>query len=167
MGVARSNGRQRSKPSPSRRTARSSNSASTPSSNSTKSLKFTIDSDHPQSHAVQDRLLEEIKGHGFDHHSCFAIKLALDEALINAIKHGNKLNPAKKVRVEAKINSKKAEIVVEDEGPGFKRNGVPDPTHAENLCKTSGRGILLMESYMDSVKWSKNGRRVHMIKHNK
>jgi serine/threonine-protein kinase RsbW len=134
---------------------------------STKTFKFTIDSDFPQGHAVQDRLLHEIKKHGFGERGCFAIKLALDEALINAIKHGNKLDPAKKVRVEAKINSKKIEIVVEDQGPGFKRNGVPDPTHPDNLCKTSGRGILLMESYMDSVKWSKNGRRVHMIKLNK
>jgi serine/threonine-protein kinase RsbW len=135
--------------------------------NSTKSLKFTIDSDYPQGHAVKDRLLREIKLHGFDDRRSFAINLALDEALINAIKHGNKLDPAKKVRVEAKINSKKVEITIEDQGPGFKRNGVPDPTCTENLCKTSGRGILLMESYMDSVKFSKNGRRVHMIKLNK
>jgi serine/threonine-protein kinase RsbW len=159
MGVARSNGRQRSKPSPPKRAARS--------VSSTKSFKFTIDSDHPQSHAVQDRLLQEIKLHGFSERECFAIKLALDEALINAIKHGNKSDPGKKVHVQAKINSKKVEIVVEDQGPGFKRNGVPDPTHPENLCKSSGRGILLMESYMDSVKWTKNGRRVHMTKLNK
>jgi len=159
MGVARSKRRHGSKPTTSvRRAARP--------LNSTKSLKFNIDSDFTQGRGVQEKILALIEPCGYKHNALFAIKLALDEALINAIKHGNKLDPAKKVHVEAKIDSKKVEIIIEDHGPGFKRNGVPDPTVGENLCKTTGRGILLMESYMSSVKWTKNGRRVHMIKLN-
>ena len=129
-------------------------------------LKFTIKSDFMQGREVQSRILEDIEKHGFDSQAVFAVKLALEEALINAIKHGNRMDPAKHVHVEAKIDSKQAEITIEDEGPGFKRTDVPDPTAEENLCKCSGRGILLMESYMNSVQYSKDGRRVKMVKKN-
>jgi serine/threonine-protein kinase RsbW len=133
--------------------------------NSNKPLKFTIDSDFAQGRDVQGRILEDVERiGGFDEHSVFAIKLALEEALINAIKHGNKMDPAKKVHIEANIKPHRAEIQIEDEGPGFDRSSVPDPTAEENLCKCSGRGILLMESYMTTVKWTNNGRRVQMIK---
>jgi serine/threonine-protein kinase RsbW len=60
----------------------------------------------------------------------------------------------------------RAEIIIEDEGPGFDRKGVPDPTSDENLEKCSGRGILLIESYMDEVKWTNRGRRLKMVKRN-
>jgi len=129
-------------------------------------LKFEIPSDHKHQHQVQAAILEEVARRGFNSQSTFAIKLALEEAMINAVKHGNKLNPNKTVRIEAKITPTVAEIVIEDEGPGFDRKSVPDPTMEENLEKCSGRGILLMESYMNSVRWSNGGRRVKMIKKN-
>jgi serine/threonine-protein kinase RsbW len=129
-------------------------------------LKFTFASDYEHGRDVQAKLVEEIERVGFADQSLFALKLALEEALINAIKHGNKLDPTKHVHVEAKIEPQRVEISIEDEGPGFKRDSVPDPTADENLCKCSGRGILLIEAYMTSVKWSKNGRRVTMIKNN-
>jgi serine/threonine-protein kinase RsbW len=103
---------------------------------------------------------------GYSEEAVFAIKLSLEEALINAIKHGNKLDPTKKVYIEAKVDSRKMQITIEDEGPGFDRSSVPDPTADENLCKCSGRGILLIEAYMDSVKWTNHGRRVTMLKKN-
>lgn len=129
-------------------------------------IKVTIPSDFSAGREVQRRILEGVEQHEFDDQSAFAIKLALEEAIVNAIKHGNKLNPAKKVHVEATINSKQAEIIIEDEGPGFERHCVPDPTADENLDKCSGRGILLMEAYVDSVEYSKCGRRVRLIKNN-
>ena len=133
--------------------------------NSNTPLKFTIPSDTAQIGGVHRSIIEHVERFGgFDEHSIFAIKLALEEALINAVKHGNKLDPSKMVHVEARVQPHRAEITIEDEGPGFERRSVPDPTAAENLCKCSGRGILLMESYMTSVKWSKNGRRVEMVK---
>ena len=76
------------------------------------------------------------------------------------------VDPRKKVHVEAKVTPKQAEIVIEDEGPGFDRTCVPDPTADENLCKCSGRGILLIESFMDKVQWSHGGRRVKLVKKN-
>jgi len=129
-------------------------------------LKFEIPSDHKHQHQVQNAILEEVARRGFNSQSTFAIKLALEEAMINAVKHGNKLNPSKTVRIEAKISPTVAEIVIEDEGPGFDRKSVPDPTAEENLEKCSGRGILLMEAYMNRVEWSRGGRRVHMVKKN-
>ena len=119
-----------------------------------------------QGREVQSAIISSIEKYGFHKDSVFSIKLALEEAMINAIKHGNKLDPAKKVHVEARIDPRQAEIIIEDEGPGFDRSKVPDPTLEENLCKCSGRGILLIESYMSSAKWTKHGRRLTMVRKN-
>jgi len=129
-------------------------------------MKFIIESDLSQQREIQKRILDAVEGAGFTSDSVFAVKISLEEALINAIKHGNKLDPNKKVRIEASVSPNETEIIIEDEGPGFERAEVPDPTAEENLLKCSGRGILLMETYMDQVEYSKNGRRVRMIKRN-
>ncbi len=129
-------------------------------------LRFEIPSDFAAGRKVQKRILDNVARSGFDSHSAFAIRLALEEALVNAIKHGNKLDPKKKVHIEAKVTPKRAEIVVEDEGPGFCRTTVPDPTSDENVCKITGRGILLIEAFMNRVRWSHGGRRVRMVKQN-
>src|SRR5258706_10652947 len=130
------------------------------------SLRFIIPSDFGEGRAVQKRILQEVENHRFMDESQFAIRLALEEGLINAIKHGNKFDPAKKVRIEARITDHQAEIIIEDEGPGFDRSSVPDPTTEENLERLHGRGILLMEAYMHTVEWSRGGRRVRMIRKN-
>ena len=129
-------------------------------------MTFTIRSDFAAGHDVQKRILDAVEAAGFNSQSTFAIKLALEEALINAIKHGNKLDQKKNVHIEASVTPQVAEITIEDEGPGFERKSVPDPTLEENLDKCSGRGILLMEAYMNRVEWSRGGRRVHMVKKN-
>jgi len=129
-------------------------------------LRFEIPSNLAAIRPIQKQIMDDVERLGFDSQSQFAIKLALEEALNNAIKHGNKRDPAKKVRVEAKVTAAQAEIMVEDEGPGFRRSDVPDPTLAENLEKCSGRGILLMEAYMNTVEWDRGGRRVRMVKRN-
>jgi serine/threonine-protein kinase RsbW len=129
-------------------------------------VRFSINSDFNEGRDVQKRILGEIERLGFNSHSVFAVKLALEEALINAIKHGNRLDKGKLVHIEADVTADKAVITVEDEGPGFDRRIVPDPTLEENLEKCSGRGILLMEAYMDSVEYSADGRRVKMTKYN-
>ncbi len=129
-----------------------------------KPVHFSIPSDFASGGLVQKRIIDAVERSGYDDDSVFGIKLAVDEALINAIKHGNKLNPSKRVHVQASITPRRLEIVIEDEGRGFDRNCVPDPTCAENLEKPCGRGILLMEAYMDRVEWSRGGRRVKMVK---
>jgi serine/threonine-protein kinase RsbW len=112
---------------------------------------FVIRSDFNEARDVQKRILDDVQGAGFNSQSQFAIKLALEEAIINAIKHGNKLDLTKSVRINATVSPMRAEIVIEDEGPGFKRTNIPDPTLDENLEKCSGRGILLIEAYMTAA----------------
>lgn len=130
-------------------------------------LRFTIPSELAAGRNVQKQILDLLEQKGFHGHNFFAINLALEEALTNAIKHGNRLDSHKKVHVQAKVSSRRAEIIIEDEGPGFDRSSVPDPTAQENLEKCSGRGILLIESYMNTVTWDRGGRRVRMVKMNK
>lgn len=127
-------------------------------------LVFKIDSRHDAQLVAQEQILEQVEKAGFNGREFFGIKLALEEALVNAIRHGNRLDPAKHVRIEARIAPDKVEFLIEDEGPGFDRSGVPDPTADENLEKCSGRGILLIESYMSRVWWDRGGRRLRMIK---
>jgi serine/threonine-protein kinase RsbW len=127
-------------------------------------IRKTIASDFLEKRDLQRRILQAVEDYGYDHHTIFGVKLALEEALTNAIKHGNKLDSKKKVRVTARVSPRRLVVTVEDEGPGFNRNGVPNPLLDENLEKCSGRGILLIESYMDEVQWSNNGRCLRMIK---
>jgi serine/threonine-protein kinase RsbW len=129
-------------------------------------LHFEFPSNFDDGCAVQTEILQEVERHGFNHNSLFATRLALEEALVNAIKHGNKLDPKKTVIVEARVSRDRVEIEIEDQGPGFDRSSVPDPTAVENLCKCSGRGILLIEAYMNKVSWSEGGRRVHLLRLN-
>lgn len=129
-------------------------------------FRATIASDFGAARDVQERILQDVERHGYSDESTFALRIALEEAMVNAIRHGNGLDPSKKVRVESRITPKRAEITIEDEGPGFDRSHIPDPTHDDNLHKPSGRGILLIETYMDAAQWSRGGRRLRMVKQN-
>lgn len=127
-------------------------------------MTFEIASDFAAGNDVQRQILDLVKKAGFSGRDLFAIKLALEEGVVNAIKHGNRLDPAKRVRVEARVTPRKVEFLIEDEGRGFDRQCVPDPTADENLEKCTGRGILLIESYMSRVWWDHGGRRLRMVK---
>ena len=116
---------------------------------------------------VQDFILQKITEAGFDSDCCFAIRLALEESLINAVRHGNCLDPARSVLVKFDINKSCARITVKDEGQGFDPAKVPDPTTEENLSKPRGRGIMLMRAYMDEVTYSDCGTEVTLVKKNK
>jgi serine/threonine-protein kinase RsbW len=129
-------------------------------------LHFVIPSELAATRDVHKQIMDEVERRRYDEKSLFGIRLALEEGLMNAVKHGNKLDPKKTVQVEAKITDKSTEITIEDQGPGFERCEVPDPCAKENLLKPSGRGILLMESYMDKIEYSRGGRRVRMVKRN-
>ncbi len=110
-------------------------------------------------------LLDDVAGCGFDEDEVFGIHLALEEALVNAIKHGNKTDEHRSVSIEYFITPEKFDISVSDEGPGFTPEKVPDPRSEENLYKSNGRGLLLMRSYMDVVEHNDKGNCVHMIKY--
>jgi serine/threonine-protein kinase RsbW len=83
------------------------------------------------------------------------IVTALREALANAVRHGNRTEPERKVRVDYTIDSRSVTIRVEDEGDGFDPDKIPDPTEPENLLRPSGRGIFYMQQFMNRVEFSR------------
>ena len=112
---------------------------------------------------VCEQILCKLKDNSFDKDDIFAIHLTLEEAFNNAVKHGNKMNPAKKVAIHYSIDSEKIEISITDEGDGFKPDSVADPRWGEGLLKP--RGLLLMNSYMDVVKYNERGNSVYMVRY--
>jgi serine/threonine-protein kinase RsbW len=90
--------------------------------------------------------------------------VALDEAFVNAVKHGNKHDRAKIVRVGADLTAVEARFTIEDEGEGFDVTAIPDPLDPANLFKTSGRGVLLMYNIMDEVAFNDRGNRLTLVK---
>lgn len=101
----------------------------------------------------------------FSQDECFGIQLAIEEAMVNAVEHGNKCDPLKTVTVEYLITTHTFEIAITDEGRGFKPKLVPDPRDDENIHNVTGRGIVLMREYMDSVEYNAKGNCVRMVKH--
>ncbi len=94
----------------------------------------------------------------------FKVKLALEEALSNAMRHGNASLPEALVLVRVMIDAAGVSIEVRDEGPGFDFTQVPDPNSATGMRKPSGRGIYLMRKLMDRVEFFDAGRGVRMTK---
>lgn len=91
---------------------------------------------------------------GFGDDVTFAVDLAIRESVANAVKHGNKFDEAKVVKVTLDEKPEGLEVTVRDFGTGFSVADIPDPTDPENLLKANGRGILFMRSFMDEVEWS-------------
>jgi serine/threonine-protein kinase RsbW len=92
------------------------------------------------------------------------VPLAVDEAISNAIKHGNRRDRRKRVEIEGQIDSQQLRIKVRDEGEGFERDPHHDPVDPSNLLAASGRGLFLIESVMDDVRYSQEGRCIEMVK---
>lgn len=90
--------------------------------------------------------------------------VALDEAFVNAVKHGNKFDSSKLVRISVEISPTQASFTIEDEGEGFNVSEIPDPRDPENLFKTSGRGVMFIYNIMDEVKYNERGNRLTMVK---
>jgi serine/threonine-protein kinase RsbW len=114
----------------------------------------------------EDRILAELDRCHYDADTTFAVKLALEEALTNAIKHGNRGDALKRISVRYHVDPRQIVVVVRDEGPGFRPECVPDPTAEENLERPCGRGLMLMQAYMTSVWYNESGNEVWMLKVN-
>lgn len=126
--------------------------------------EVTIPSDTVVGQALQEQILRQLEELQFAEHDLFGVRLALEEALVNAIKHGNRLDPTKNVRVQWIIDHERVVIEIEDEGEGFDPGDVPDPTADENLERPCGRGIHLMRAFMTSIDYHGRGNRVVLIK---
>lgn len=101
---------------------------------------------------------------GYCSRDCMGMGLALEEAIVNGLRHGNRGDPTKAVRVRYQITRGHVMADVEDEGPGFDPDLVPDPTLPENLDRLSGRGLFLMKSYTTSLRFSAHGKCVTLYK---
>ena len=112
---------------------------------------------------LQSDVADALAGAGYGEAAAFAIRLALEEALVNAFRHGNKGDASKQVLVECSIDPATVLIEVQDEGEGFDPGSVPDPTAEENIEIPSGRGIMLMRAYMTSVEYVPPGTRLRIV----
>jgi serine/threonine-protein kinase RsbW len=113
---------------------------------------------------AQNQVVGLAEKHGFPKASLFAVRLALHEAMMNAFRHGHKgLEPTVPVHVRFEVTDKHIDVTVEDQGPGFDPQDVPDPTLEENLERGSGRGLLLIRAYMSVVEYNAKGNALRMV----
>jgi serine/threonine-protein kinase RsbW len=125
-------------------------------------LRFS--DDHETSERVQNAVVDSMERHGYSKASRFAVRLALAEAIVNAFKHGHKgLPPATPIGFEYVVDDATVRVSVEDQGPGFRPEDIPDPTLDENIEKASGRGLMLIRAYMTRVSHSAKGNRLDLI----
>jgi len=110
-------------------------------------------------------ILSELQSRSFSEEDAFAVHLALQEAFMNAIEHGNDMDPSKHVKIDYLVSPDKIEISLTDEGAGFDPQAVPDPRCGKNLYKANGRGLLLIRSYMDVVEYTEQGNCLHLIRY--
>jgi serine/threonine-protein kinase RsbW len=123
---------------------------------------LVIASDPTEARCFQDQIEGLLQQGRASTHDIFSIRLALEEALINAIKHGNQLDRNKKVCISYRILDDRFEVQIRDEGTGFDPAEVPDPTAIENLERPCGRGLMLMRHYMNNVDYNSQGNTVTM-----
>jgi serine/threonine-protein kinase RsbW len=126
--------------------------------------KIDLPSERGVTRLITDDLLEQLGAHGWPPSDIFAIHLAAEEALVNAIVHGNQLDPAKRVHVVCEISPERAWLEITDEGAGFDPATVPDCTLEDRLDVPSGRGVMLMRSFMTRIEYNAKGNRVVLEK---
>ena len=127
-------------------------------------IEFELPSAISLMHIVLDYLLKRVEKLGVVKSEQSNLFVALDEAFVNAVKHGNKFDAAKNVRITAEVSKQEARFTIEDEGEGFDVTAIPDPLDPMNLFKTSGRGVLFIYNIMDEVKYNERGNRLTMVK---
>lgn len=127
-------------------------------------IEFEVPSAISLMHIILEYLMKRVEKLGVIKSEQSNLFVALDEAFVNAVKHGNKFDVGKLVRVTAEVSKQEARFTIEDEGEGFDVNAIPDPLDPENLFKTSGRGVLFIYNIMDEVKYNERGNRLTMIK---
>ena len=127
-------------------------------------VHLVISSDTAEAHRVQDQIEQSLQAATCHDCDLFSIRLALEEALVNAIKHGNQYDPAKRVSIAYRLLPNRFEVHITDEGAGFDPADVPDPTAFAKLKLPGGRGLMLMRHYMSEVTFNDRGNAVTMCK---
>lgn len=109
-------------------------------------------------------VIDALRLHQWSDEDQFSIRMALEEAIMNAIKHGNECDPSKMVRIKMGFDDSVFEASITDRGCGFDPEQVPDPTADENLGKSCGRGVMLMKEFVDSLEFNDCGNEVTLTK---
>jgi len=112
-----------------------------------------------------EKIIDKLKKFEIKENILFDLKLVLNEALINAVKHGNRLDKNKSVHLAIKKKDKRLEIWLEDQGKGFDYRNLKLPTDSANLAKQSGRGVFLIKEFADELKFFNRGRKLKMVKY--
>jgi len=128
------------------------------------SIEFELPGVLSVMHVVLDYLLRRVDRVGVVKTEESNLFVALDEAFVNAIKHGNKFDTTKNIRIAADVSKAEARFTIEDEGEGFDVDNIPDPLDPQNLFKPSGRGVLFIYNIMDEVSYNERGNRLTMVK---
>ena len=127
-------------------------------------VDVVIPSDPAEARRVQEDIERLLRANHASEKEIFGIRLALEEALVNAIKHGNQMDRTKKVHISYQLHPDRFDVQISDDGGGFDPGDVPDPTAFENLERPCGRGLMLMRHYMTAVAFNERGNGVTMSK---
>jgi len=113
-----------------------------------------IPSDKSLLPALDEFIVGVAKEAGLSHEKFNNLSLSFSEAVSNSIIHGNKNDPDKRIRITVKVDNSKMIIIIKDQGKGFNPDSIQDPTKPENLLKESGRGIHIIKSFVDELKYN-------------
>ena len=127
-------------------------------------LERLIPSDTVAATAVLEETLAALRANGWRQQDVFAVHLAMHEALVNAILHGNRLDSRKRVHVACRLSQDLCRVEVTDEGGGFAPDRLPDCTAAARIEAPCGRGIMLMQAFMSRVTYNDRGNQVTLEK---
>lgn len=133
----------------------------------TSNVELVLDSTLDSVDTAEETVLREAHELGFDEDDLHRIGMSVRECMVNAVVHGNRYNAKKKVHLTVNRGPDRLEIVIGDEGEGFDMNALPDPLANENLLRHSGRGLLLMQAFMDEFQMrprEPKGAEVRMVK---
>lgn len=127
-------------------------------------LHKSLPSDLDLGHGIIELLMQALETAKWEGRDLFHIGMAIEEAVVNAIEHGNKRNPDKKIHLDFRVSPEICYMQVTDEGEGFCREMLKDCTEDENLDKPRGRGVMLIEELMSEAKYNERGNQVTMIR---
>ena len=124
----------------------------------------TIQSDLDAGHASIEELMNALESAGWEGRDVFHIQMAIEEAVVNAIEHGNKRDASKQVHIVFVVDAESAEMTITDQGDGFDHQNVADPTEEERLDQPRGRGVLLIRELMTQAQYNQKGNSLWMRK---
>lgn len=131
-------------------------------------VDMLLDSTLDSVDVAEQSVLREAQELGFDEDDLHRIGMSVRECMVNAVVHGNRYNARKKVHLKVTRSPERLEIVIADEGEGFDMSSLPDPLANENLLRHSGRGLLLIQAFMDEFQMrvrEPRGAEVRMVKY--